>query len=180
MLHTSVTLIQEPYCPFGNVVGVPANLTLHIDCKPGTRVRSCIVTSKSLQAWVLHQFSDEDTTAIAIRVTHGSRKELLYMASVYMPYDSLEPQPSQKVLQLVNYCEARGERLILGCDTISHHIMWGSTNGNDRGRSLSEYILGTDLQILNEGNTHTFETANCSEVIDVTFGSTNVLNWVYS
>ena len=175
--QTNIALIQEPYCPFGRVSGIPPGLKLHVGTV-GVRVRACIVSSENLEAWTLYQYSDRDMVTIAIRTAKHNNSDMLILASVYMPYDSPDPPPSQKLLQLVEYCRREGLRLIIGSDTNAHHTHWGSTNVNDRGDALLEYILGTDLTVCNQGNRPTFVTQNREEVIDVTLSTMNVQHCV--
>jgi len=44
----------------------------------------------------------------------------------------------------------------MGCDSDAHHIAWGSTNGNDRGKALVEFLNSSSLEILYQGNVPTF------------------------
>lgn len=73
--------------------------------------------------------------------------------------------------KLVNSCKAEKIPLIIGCDSNAHHIVYGSTNVNDRGESLLEYLSSTELIIQNKGNTPTFVTKIREEVIDITLSS---------
>ena len=68
-------------------------------------------------------------------------------------------------------CRANGTHLIVGCDAISHHTSWGSTNINNRGESLFNYIMANGLDIMNAGNKTTFVTSNRQEVIDITIAT---------
>jgi len=175
-----ITLIQEPYCPFGRVTGVPPGTTLHVGAV-GRRIRSCVITATSIGAWTLHQFSDEDMVTVGVVVNIHGRQELLFLASVYMPYDSSTPPPSQKLHDLVEFCRRKGGRLIIGSDTNAHHTHWGSTDVNNRGEALFEFAMRTDLMVCNQGNRPTFVTQNRSEVLDVTFANlaahAMITNW---
>jgi hypothetical protein len=59
--------------------------------------------------------------------------------------------------------------------------LWGSTGTNPRGKILMEYLVGSNLNILNRGNEPTFVVRNRKEVIDLTLGTNNieerVTNW---
>jgi hypothetical protein len=68
-------------------------------------------------------------------------------------------------------CRAQGTHLIIGCDANSHHTSWGSTNINNRGESLFNYIMANGLDIMNRGNRPTFVTINRQEVIDITIAT---------
>ena len=66
----------------------------------------------------------------------------------------------------------------MGCDSNSHHTVWGSTGINKRGESLLEYIVSNNLDVLNVGSVPTFVTSNREEVIDITLASSDVRDQV--
>ena len=68
----------------------------------------------------------------------------------------------------MDYCKVRGLPLLLGCDANSHHKLWGSTDTNRRGEDLMDYLITTDLDILNTGTIPTFRNSVREEVIDIT------------
>lgn len=105
------------------------------------------------------------------------------MASSYMAHD--RPAPPEEVISLQ---ESVGEvnPLILGCDANARHTLWGSTETNERGESLFEFIISTKLSICNTGNTPTFIFPSTSdyegweEVLDITLvteGDLKVEGW---
>jgi hypothetical protein len=100
------------------------------------------------------------------------------VASAYLPYDSDEPPSSKEVRNVIDYCDSRNKQLIIGCDANAHHILWGSTDTNPRGASLMEYLVSSNLDILNQGNEPTFVTRNRKEVIDLTLGTNRIGNLV--
>jgi hypothetical protein len=53
----------------------------------------------------------------------------------------------------------------------SHHVVWGSSDINPRGRALLEYIRSTDLKILNQGKVPIFLTERRQEIIDLSLYS---------
>ena len=79
------------------------------------------------------EFIRRDLLAIRLEVTLDGRREEIVVASVYMPYSSPEPPPSEEIAGLVEDCRRRGRELIIGCNANSYHMMWGSTNINARG-----------------------------------------------
>jgi hypothetical protein len=72
-------------------------------------------------------------------------------------------------------------QLIAGCDASAHHIIWGSTDINPKGECLMDYLVSTNLNILNKGNKPTFVISDRKEVIDLTLGTDKigdlVTNW---
>jgi hypothetical protein len=59
-------------------------------------------------------------------------------------------------------------QLITGYDANAHHIIWGSTDINPWGECLTEYVVRTDLNIVNQGNDPTFVISKRKEVRDLT------------
>ena len=53
--------------------------------------------------------------------------------------------------------------------------MWGSTNCNDGGVALLEFLNSTNLGTLNQGNDPTFCNSRRLEVTDITLGSFRLL-----
>ena len=104
----------------------------------------------------------------------GGPREII-LGSAYLPYDD-EPPPTWELEKLVMSCRAAGTHLIIGCDANSHHTSWGSTNTNNRGESLFNYIMANGLDIINRGNKPTFVTSNRQEVIDITIATLYIGN----
>jgi hypothetical protein len=71
---------------------------------------------------------------------------------------------------IIDHCQSRKKQLIVGCDANAHHILWWSTGTNQRGESLMEYLVSSNLNILNRANEPTFVVGNRKEVIDLTLG----------
>ena len=92
-----------------------------------------------------------------------------------MPYDSENPPPSKEFEDLVRYCEKENLYLVVGCDPIAHHSVWGSTNYKSKGEALMEFPNTTNLEIPNRGNKSTFCSAGRLEVTDIILGSLRLL-----
>ena len=177
-MDNSIGLLQEPGQQRGKILNIDRS---NIKCYTGTpvnvseneRPRACILAKSKLNTYKMSQFCNRDQVAVALKDNSGS---MICFASVYMPYDSREAPPPQLMQDLVTFCTQRNWRLIIGSDANSHNTMWGSTNDNLRGEQLLEYIVSTNLEICNVGNTPTFVIANRQEVIDVTLVSNNFLD----
>ena len=72
------------------------------------------------------------------------------------------------------YCEKENLHLVVGCDSNAHHVAWGSTNCNDRGEALMEFLNSSNLEIFNRGTESTFCSGTRQVVID-TLGSFGLL-----
>jgi hypothetical protein len=91
---------------------------------------------------------------------------------------TLNPHPPWELERLVMGCRAEGTHLIISCDANAHHTSWGSTNINNRGESLFNYIMANGLDIMNKGNRPTFVTSNRQEVTDITIATLYAGNFI--
>ena len=175
MSHDYFCLIQEPYSYKGKIRGLGGCGTLHTfggrDTQPP---RSCIITSKGINSMPLLDFCNRDVTAI---LTQWSMGEVV-ISSIYM--DGNQECPPEEMKRLVNHCETNRLPLLVGSDANAHHTLWGSTNINDRGTALLEYLSRVDLHPINRGHRPTFVVANRKEVLDVTLVSSHLLDCIIS
>jgi len=72
---------------------------------------------------------------------------------------------------LVEKCEKLRKGLVMGCDANAHHDQWGCPNYNDRGESLFEFLLNSNLFLCNRGNVPTFISKAFQTIIDLTLVS---------
>lgn len=75
-----------------------------------------------------------------------------------MPSDTRERRPGAIVSELVSFCSTNNKQLVLGCDTNSHHTIWGSSDVNGYGEELVEFLATTNLEVVNKGTEPTFVT----------------------
>jgi hypothetical protein len=143
----------------------------------GLKSRSCSYNRNHINALSLLEFCSRDATMVRITYTSGGGKELV-VSSAYLPYNSDEPTPSKEVKDIIDYCHSRKKQLITGCDANAQHTLWGSTGVNPRRESLMQYLVSSNLYILNCGNEPTFVVSNRKEVIDLTLGTNEIANLV--
>jgi ribonuclease HI len=180
-LKTFITLIQEPYYFYG-IKGLSKRYgTMFSKVESGERPRTCIYVSKNINAVLLPKFSSRDLTTIKIKHNDGNGYKEIICCSVYLPYDSDTPPPTRELSEVINYANSSSTPIILGCDANSHNELWGSTNTNNRGTALMEYILSENLIILNRGSRPTFINSIREEVIDISLCSPSIAeeisNW---
>ena len=143
------------------------------------RPRTCIVLGTKLHTSLLTQYSDRDITAIRITTSPG---KYIVVASAYFPDgDSAEDVPKDMIRELVRYCRRNRWPLLMGVDANAHNEIWGSTNTNERGEAVQEFLEIENLDILNEGSNPTFVTRNRKEVLDITIAdwalAQKTINW---
>lgn len=176
--HTNVVLIQEPWVDNQTVKGFGLYRNRIFNAIGEGRTRSAIYVAPELKAMLLCQFSDEDTTVVRFSRPAALGGELL-VASCYMPDKAVVPY-TELLKETVKFSKKKGIPIILGCDSNSHHIVWGSTDINPRGSLLLQFIADTELGILNRGNVPTFVTKNRKDVLDITLASDNISNQIES
>ncbi len=114
-----------------------------------------IRVKKNLNVFILHHYSNNDTATVSWETSTCSYR----LVSCYMPYEE-ELVPPLMVKEVVRDSEASKCMIILGCDSNAHHTVWGSTDVNDRGECLFNYLLGTKLLLRNKGSTARFITGS--------------------
>lgn len=172
--HPGIALIQEPWLVRGKITGLGGTGGELIFSRSHENPRACILIKKDIQIMPLTELCSRDVATVKIKLNDDGGPRELVLASVYMPYDSSEPPPSRDVEKLVMYCRESGLQFIAGCDANAHHSIWGSSNTNDRGEYLLEFIMANNLDILNEGNKPTFINIRRQKVIDITLATASV------
>ncbi|KAL6424918.1 hypothetical protein ACFW04_010058 [Cataglyphis niger] len=117
---------------------------------------------------------DVATLVVDLCRSNTDETKKVMMSSAYFPHEeggSLQPRP---VVKLMEYYQAKRLPLIVGCNANAHHTIWNTSNINDRSRRLLEYLVATDLEILNRGNEPTFQTVLRHEVLDLILCSWNL------
>ncbi|XP_018365762.1 PREDICTED: uncharacterized protein LOC108762980 [Trachymyrmex cornetzi] len=145
-ITVKVTRSHEPWVVRGCVRGVAACGKL-FKAPTEQRPRACI-TVKGLDARLLPEVCFRDLTAVEVTaVSSAGDASKFVICSAYFPHG--EEVPSLEIVRLVDLCQREGLPLLIGCDANAHHTIWGSTGTNERGRRLLEYLVTTDLEVLN-------------------------------
>jgi hypothetical protein len=101
----------------------------------------------------IQQVSDED--AVLIELSYEGLR--FYGASLYFPIDSEIKRDIETVEEIVLFTKGKG--LILSIDSNKTSKLWCGTNNNQRGKSLEEFIIISDLLQMNEAaSIPTFKT----------------------
>jgi hypothetical protein len=80
----------------------------------------------------------------------------MIVCSAYLRCDSEDPPLTKEFEELVCYCEEENLCLVIGCNSSANHMVWDSTNYNDRGVALLEFLNSSNVEILNQGNHSTY------------------------
>ena len=163
VMHTGISLIQEPWINRDVIRGLGGAGISCYRYPQASNPRTCIL-AKNVKIVPLLDLCSRDLMVASVDLI-GIGK--LVIGSAYFPHDRAT-HPPEEVRSLVDYCKVRGLPLLLGCDANSHHELWGSTDTNRRGEDLVDYLITTDLDILNIGTVPTFRNSVRQEAIDIT------------
>jgi len=97
---------------------------------------------------------------------HHAKAALHYLRPAYLAGDA--PCLPLEIVRLVNYCRREKLPLLIGCDANAHRDIWGSSDKNQRGECLLEFIINSKQEIGNVGTTPILVTRVRDKVLDVT------------
>ena len=176
----TIGLIQEPWVNSGQVRGLNIGSCKILYDRGADVPRAALLIDKCVNHTPITNFISRDLVAILLEIpTLGGSQEIV-LASAYFPGDEAEIPPIE-VQELIEYCRQTNRQFIIGCDANAHHTVWGSSDVNERGEHLLDYIANKHIYIINRGCKPTFITAARKEVLDLTFASRIlsefILNW---
>ena len=176
----TAALIQEPWIHGNKILGLSTNNGRLIYCNTQSKPRTAILLNKEANFSPITEFIQRDIVAINLEVPTAGGSQEIVVASAYFPGDKDEIPPPE-VAALVRYCRTANKPFLIGCDANAHHTIWGSTDDNNRGEYLLEYLTSNHVIVCNEGNTPTFSNAIRQEVLDLTLCSASlaekIKNW---
>ncbi|KAL7726469.1 hypothetical protein ACLKA6_001091 [Drosophila palustris] len=172
-----IAFLQEPWILSGKIKGLNTRKGNLIYAYEQQRPRAALLLNKKMTFVPLSQFITEDLVAVWAKVPTASGEQEAVLASAYFPGDSSDAPP-REVSALVEYCQDKRIRWIIGCDANAHHTVWGSTDVNKRGECLLEFLVSKNISVLNRGDEPTFRNAIRGEVLDLTICSSNMLAFV--
>ena len=150
--NIDVAFLQEPYTVLNHVAGFPKcfRISAHGNGKKRAVV---IVNNNKIAAVAIKQVSDEDASLIEFRYKGLN----FYGASLYFAIHWDMRRDIGKVEAIRKL--TRGKGLILSMDSNSRSKLWNDTHTNQWGKTLEEFIITSDLFLMNEEtDCPTFET----------------------
>ena len=156
VMHTGISLIQETWINRDAIRELGGSAICCYSYPEAPNPRTCILVKNINIVPLLDLCSTDLMVASVDPIGIGK----LVIESAYILHDSVSHPPGE-VRSLVDYCKARSLPLLLGCDANSHHKLWGSTDTNRRDEDLMDYLITTDVDILNTGKIPPF--GNLSE-----------------
>ena len=173
----TMALLQEPWIRNGTIKGLNINGCKLIYDGSSPNPRSAIVIKTNVNFLCLTEFTTADLVSVLLSIdTTGGVRQVVF-ASAYFPGDDPDAPPG-KVCQLIQHCKNKNIQYIIGCDANAHHTVWGSSNVNNRGKFLFDYLCANDVEILNNGCKPTFINSVREEVLDLTLSSRYISNYI--
>jgi len=168
-ISSDIGLLTEPWLNNNLDISGLDGLKL-VYFKGDMRIRAAIAYNNNVNLWPMPEFCDNDVAAAMIKYEN----EEIVICSAYM--DITINEIPQTLINLTKYCNRTNKKLIIGADTNSHSMLWGSIQNNARGDLIEAYIFGNCLEICNDGLEVTFTGKNdeFSTYIDVTLTSHNL------
>jgi len=98
--------------------------------------RACILACRSINYYILTEFLTRDCVPLVVEDVGAAKKTLVAWA--YFAGDEASPPP--EITALAEHCKRMQSPIIIRCDASSHHVIWGSSDVNQKGESLLEFI----------------------------------------
>lgn len=173
-LQSSCALLQEPWIgPGGELRGLSSFRGHIFSCSSIRKPRAVILSRKP--AFLLQDFVSRDLVAVKMSLPNVGT---VILASAYFANEDNANVPNEETKRLITYCSSNKLPIVLSCDANAHHVLYGSTDTNQRGSALLEFLLQENLYVVNLGSVPTFITAVREEVLDLTICSSDVVSKV--
>jgi hypothetical protein len=114
-------------------------------------------------------FCSRDLCAVTVTSSEEHAHSKVIFASAYMHLK--EPAPPAKLACLIRYYDKEGVELVVTTDASAHHSLWGMEQHNKRGNQLVEFLISTNIEIVNKGNEPTFIGKHTRTIIDLTLAT---------
>lgn len=137
--NIGIVLVQEPWVFRGKIRGLTGKDTQVIWDIRCEKPRACMLLKTSSKYLCLSEFLSRDLVAARVPMNIKGTIRDVVVASSYFPGDDSNAPPDL-VDKLVSYCNRNDLPLLLGCDANAHNEVWGSTDTNQRGEYLLEFI----------------------------------------
>ena len=155
--------IQEPQFKYKRMIDLNAGLDQFSIYVAGEMTRALIATPKECNLMMVESLSTPD---IAVCTKKSPGEKNLIIVSMYM--DITKPVINDYINKIIDFRRRTDSDLIICVDSNAHSTLWGSREGNARGRELEQYLFQQDLVVINQGGIPTFESSLGSSVIDLT------------
>ncbi|KAM8702294.1 hypothetical protein ACLKA7_007636 [Drosophila subpalustris] len=166
LLGSNRAFLQEPWILSGKIKGLNTREGNFLYAYEQQRPRAALLLNKKMSFVPLSQFITEDLVAVWTKVPTAGGEQEAVLASAYFPGDSSDAPP-REVSAIVEYCQEKRIRWIIGYDANAHHIVWGSTDVNKREKKA---CLGA-LRLQGVANLKSGDLTGHLKILEIFFSS---------
>lgn len=142
-LSYNAALVQDPWIASKNMVSEVKSPLYHTYIPSATKkIRTLILGRRSMHSYSDLNFSSDDLTVVAVR---DGKNETLLLTFCYMFHDN--KSPPAELWKLVDAAEKSKRLLVICADANMHHTVLGSSDTNERGDSLLNFVMISNLDI---------------------------------
>lgn len=176
-----IILIQEPRMQNNKPMDIKGGVMYYTGKNLNKPARTAIWISDTIKDKVngelLEEFSGRDITTINLTLPNkgGGRQKVIF-CSAYCPALNEngahinEPLDHLKI-KLIEHVHSRKLEMVFAGDFNAHSKAFGDKKNDERGNWLVDFLMGSNLLVLNVGNEPTFEQNNNSSLIDLTMAT---------
>jgi hypothetical protein len=158
--RTDVVFIQEPYILQNKTAGITRTHMTYISNEDKSKA-AIIVANDNIDA-VLKQLCDRDNAVLEMR--YNSTR--IFAVSMYFDITEEIYRKTAKIDEILQYSKCSGILIVM--DSNSRSTLWYDNQTNPRGKTLEEYLISKDLNIMNEeSELTTFQSRRGSSDIDL-------------
>jgi Endonuclease-reverse transcriptase len=104
------------------------------------RPRAALLINPNTTYFPLTKYITRDLASAVVEIPTEKGSQRIIMASAYFPPDEGHPPPPE-LIGLIEYCNKNNTHIIIGCDANDHHVEWDSSDTNNKGEYLLEFII---------------------------------------
>jgi hypothetical protein len=129
-----------------------------------------IIANDNIDAVLIKQLSDRDNVVLEPRY----RSINIFAANMYLAITEEIDKKPVKVDDILQYSKWSG--ILIAMDSNSRSTVWHDNQTNARGKTLEEYLISRDLNIMNEeSELTTFQSRRGSSNVDLTIVNNRLL-----
>lgn len=183
-----ILFMQEPSNTNKKVKAPPSGKVFHDHKIP---VRAAIWVRNDLanqtDCMLMTQFTNKDMATVQLCMKSPEKTQFkVIICSLYLPTldcnNKLISNPiNDSIEDLLAYSQKKKIDIFFASDCNAHSTLWGDKNNDLRGNNIIDCLNKFDLFLANKGSQPTFAVGNRKSVIDISFGSRDIIerikNW---
>lgn len=138
-----IALVQEPYNIHNHLAGIPKSLRTFVSGN-GRKRSAVIVNNKEVDVLLITQLSNED--CIVAEISYKNLKFYGICSYFDITLDiNINIRAVEHIMQF-----SKGQGLLIAVDSNARNKTWHDTVTNQRGKTLEDFLMISNLHIINE------------------------------